>query len=239
MNDGYHAVGSALQAVLHRLNVATKDVVHARTPGYQKHLLTTQSFATQLDKELGRDASLVRSYDATVFEQGRIVPRNDPFAMALQGAGMFTVQTPNGIVYTRNGDFMVDADGGLRTHGGYAVLGVNGPIRIDPASTGAIVIDDKGAISQGEKQIGRLRLVEFEHRHELQRVSDTLFGDPEGAAKPEPAAETIVLSRHLEFPKGSTVSGMVAMIDAARSFEAAQRAARVMDDTFGRLTKQG
>lgn len=239
MNDGYHAVGSALQAVLHQLNIATKDVVHARTPGYQKHLLTTRSFATQLDRELGRDASLVRSYDATVFEQGRVVPRDDPFAMALEGPGMFTVQTPNGLAYTRNGDFMVDADGALRTRGGYEVLGANGPIRIDPASTGAIVVDDKGAISQGEQQIGRLRLVEFEHRHELQRVSDTLFGDRKGAANPQTATETIVRSRHLEFPKGSTVSGMVAMIDAARSFEAAQRAARVIDDTFGRLTKQG
>lgn len=239
MNDSYHAVGSALQAVLQRLNIATTDVVHARTPGYQKHILTTHSFASQLDKELGRDAALVQTADATMFTQGRIVPRDEPFAMALQGTGFFTVNTPDGVAYTRNGDFMVDATGALRTRGGYEVLGKGGPIKIDPASSGAIAIDQDGTITQGETQLGSLRIVEFEHRHELKRVSSTMFSDPQGRANPADATETTVHSRHLELPKASTVSGMVAMIDAARSFEAAQRAARVMDDTYGRLTKQG
>ena len=70
MNDGYHAIGSALNSTLHRLNVATQDVVNARTPGYQKHVLTTSSFVTELDRELGRDASLVRATHATAFELG-------------------------------------------------------------------------------------------------------------------------------------------------------------------------
>ena len=124
MNDGYHAVGSALDTILHRLNVATQDVVNANTPGYQKHTLDIRSFHTELDKQLGREASLVKSVDTTLFAQGRVVPRDDPLAMALDGPGMFVVKTPGGLGYTRNGDFMLSPTGGLVTRAGYEVMGM-------------------------------------------------------------------------------------------------------------------
>ncbi len=239
MNDGYHAIGTALNSTLQRLNIATQDVVNANTPGYQKHSVSTNSFLTELDEQLGRDASLVRTHHTVSFEQGRIVGRDDPFAMALEGPGMFTVQTPKGLAYTRNGDFMVSADGLLRTRAGYEVQGADGPLRFDGVSSSDIVVSPDGTIYNGDARIGRMRVVEFEHRHELQRVSDTLFADPQGKTNPQPATETVVHNRKLEFPRGSTITGMVAMISASRAFEAAQRAARVMDQSYQRLNKQG
>ena len=215
------------------------QLVNARTPGYQKHVLTTSSFVTELDRELGRDASLVRATHATAFEQGRIIARDDPFAMALQGPGMFTVQTPSGLAYTRNGDFTVGTDGTLRTRAGYEVQGADGPLRFDGVSAAGVVVEPDGTIYNGDVQVGKLRIVEFEHRHELQRVSETLFADPDGKTNPQPATETAVHHRNLEFPRGSTITGMVAMIAASRAFESAQRAARVMDESYEKLNKQG
>lgn len=238
MNDGYHAVGSALDSILKRLNVATQDVVNANTPGYQKHVVGTKSFHTELDVALGREASLVKSFNATTFAQGRIVPNPSPYAMALDGPGMFVVKTPAGLGYTRNGDFTVNAQGEITTRAGYPVMGVGAALRIDPTA-GPISIDEQGNVTQGEQTVGRLRLVEFERRQDLARISDTIFDDPNGTANPNAATRTTVRNGALEVPKGSTVSGMVAMIDAARQYEAAQRVAKTMDDSYERLNRQG
>jgi flagellar basal-body rod protein FlgG len=237
MNDGYHAVGSALSAVLRRLEVATKDVINAKTPGYQKHVLTTQSFASDLDRELGRPGALVKTSENVAFIQGSLVPRASDSAIALKGPGFFAIETPDGTAYTRNGDLQIGADGTLRTQAGYPVLGAAGPLRLTPA-LGAMRIEADGAVLQGEAEVGRLRLVEFKDRKQLVPVADTIFQDG-GQAEPNPASETSVHQQYLELPRGSTVSGMVEMIAAGRAFEAAQRVAKVMDETHQRLVRQG
>jgi len=236
MNDGFHAVGSAMSAIIRRLDVATKDTINARTPGYQKHVLTTRSFASDLDRELNRPAAMVRTSEHIAFQQGPLVPHDDPMSIAVRGPGFFAVQTPTGVAYTRNGDLEQGADGTIRTRAGYPVLGPAGPLRVTP-DRGEIRIDETGLVRQGETEIGVLRMVEFKDRSHLVAVGDTLFRD-DGDAGPKPVTETTVHQRHLEIPRGSSVSGMVEMIAAGRAFDAVQRVARVMDQTFERLVRQ-
>lgn len=58
----------------------------------------------------------------TNHSQGNFKVTNAPFDLAIHGSGFFTVQTPNGLRFTRAGDFKVNADGKLVTTDGYPVL---------------------------------------------------------------------------------------------------------------------
>lgn len=61
-------------------------------------------------------------------KQGSLVPTDNTFDLAIQGSGMFGVQSQSGeILYTRNGAFIVDRDGHLVDTKGRYVMGTPNP----------------------------------------------------------------------------------------------------------------
>ena len=66
----------------------------------------------------------------TDFAQGSFKPTGSDSDMALEGKGFFTVETPYGERYTRNGNFTVGVEGYLETKEGYPVLGENGRLYV-------------------------------------------------------------------------------------------------------------
>jgi flagellar basal-body rod protein FlgF len=238
MDDALHAAASAMTAVMRQLEAAAANAVHARTPGYQNRVAVTRSFATALDAQLGREASLVSSSESTSFDQGMLVKSDAPYSVALRGPGFLAVQTPDGTAYTRNGDLALAADGTLMTRSGYPVLGAAGPIRSDPAGVAPTLDPKTGALLQGEQELGTLRVVEFERRDRLVRAGDTLFLAPPEAIERR-AESTEIVAGMLELAPERAVAGMVGLIGAHRDFEAAQRVMSVINRTYERLRGQG
>ncbi|MBE7557478.1 flagellar hook-basal body complex protein [bacterium] len=68
----------------------------------------------------------------TVYENGQMKHTGEPTDVALMGDGFFTLQlhATGGTAYTRNGAFMLDEDGYLRTMEGDYVMGTRGRVRI-------------------------------------------------------------------------------------------------------------
>ena len=62
----------------------------------------------------------------TNFEQGHMKGTGNALDIALDGEGFFSIQTPEGIQYTRKGNFVLNSNGTLVTQGGYPVLGKGG-----------------------------------------------------------------------------------------------------------------
>jgi flagellar basal-body rod protein FlgF len=141
--------------------------------------------------------------------------------VAVRGDSWFAVQALDGTeAYTRAGSFDLSADGTLVTQAGLQVLGDGGPIQLPPNSEPSVAGD--GSISARlpngtSSVVGKLKLVTPEAP--LNRGDDGLFradgGDPLEA---DPAAQ--VLAGALEGSNVSAVGSMVAMIAAARQFEA-------------------
>lgn len=72
---------------------------------------------------------------------------NNTLDVAIDGKGFFAIQTPAGVRYTRNGSFTRSAGGELVTQDGHQVLGLNGPIVLDPAGqAGKVTISEDGRI---------------------------------------------------------------------------------------------
>lgn len=170
--------------------------------------------------------------------QGAFESTGNTFDLAIAGEGFFTIQTPNGVRYTRNGAFFKNQNGTLQDIRGYNLLGTNGlPINI-PANVPQerIVVTPDGSISVMEngqnRRIGQIQFVQFNNRLEIQKQGDNLFyavTDNNGnVAQPQPATGQI-MQGILEKSNTQIVSEMVELIHNHRLYEAGAKSVTTQD----------
>ena len=170
--------------------------------------------------------------------QGAFESTGNTFDLAIAGEGFFTIQTPNGVRYTRNGAFFKNQNGTLQDIRGYNLLGANGlPINI-PANVPQerIVVTPDGSISVMEngqnRRIGQIQFVQFNNRLEIQKQGDNLFyavTDNNGnVAQPQPATGQI-MQGILEKSNTQIVSEMVELIHNHRLYEAGAKSVTTQD----------
>ena len=164
----------------------------------------------------------------TVFTQGGLKATGSVLDLALDGKGFFSIQTPEGVRYTRNGSFTRNEDGELTTHNGHPVLGDGGNIQIEGG--GRITVDEAGNVSVGGIQVGQLRIVAFENPNQLERLSDGLFAPPELGAQESDPENVKVHQGFLEQSNVEAIRTMTEIIDVLRSYEAYQKVIQQMDE---------
>ena len=133
MDRSLYIMASGMLTELARQDRIANDLANASTPGYKRTVATQHAFGDILlqsrrtggpvgDVGLGVEEAGSR-VDLT---QGALRMTDEPLDVALDGDGFFSVATANGVRYTRDGQFRVDAEGKLVTAIGDAVLGTNG-----------------------------------------------------------------------------------------------------------------
>ncbi|MFZ5353343.1 MAG: flagellar hook-basal body protein [Bacillota bacterium] len=167
------------------------------------------------------------------FQQGQLHPTDNPLDLAIQGNGFFTVETPNGERYTRNGEFTLNSEGYLVTKEGYMVLGENGYIRLESKS---ISINESGEVLDNGASTDKLKMVDFNDYKQLSKEGDGLFKmrvqeDLETNLK---AFEGKINQGFIEGSNVNSVKQMVEMITVLRSYEASQRLIRTHDEMLGK-----
>ena len=206
-----------------RLDLAARNLYYGMVPGYRG--------AGELRQADRPTASAVPTDIQTRYagefvdaKPGAIQPTGRALDLALEGDGLFAVETPAGVAYTRAGRFYRARDGVVRNGNGFALLGEDGPIQIPdellPPGV-EIRVDEDGTVRAGGEVVGRLLLRDFPGFRGLRRVQGTLF-IPTGAAAPVPA-KARVLQKSLEQSNVQIVEQMVRTIEAVRAFEAYQK----------------
>jgi flagellar basal-body rod protein FlgG len=213
MADGLYTALSGGAASLDVLDVLANNLANASSHGYK---VDRAVFSEVL--EAARSAPSGRSHVAlrgTVVDttQGALKETRNPLDVAISGQGFFAVQAPQGIRYTRRGDFRLSADGKLVTAAGHDVLGQRGAVKL---TAGDVRIDEKGGVHSGGRQIDRLRIVDLPATS-LRKEGDALF---DSTAAPQPAGAQI-LQGQLEASNVSAVGTMNALMVASRTFELA------------------
>lgn len=234
MTDAKYLAASSMSAIERMLETSTYNTVNAGTPGFQRQRVLMQSFGSFLE-DAGHRAELIGAREMISFEQGDLQSSEQPFAVALEGDGFFVVKGDEGKEYlTRNGDFVPDAEGRLRSRAGFEVVGEGGALLIDPAG-GAVSIGPEGTLVQGERELGRLKLVDVASvdRAKLSAASETMYLVPEGVETT--AATAQVRHGFLEMPRHTGVQGMVEMLIAKKNHESIHRALQALDETQNRL----
>ncbi len=182
---------------------------------------------TQFVGQLGTGSQV---YDTpNDFRSGALQTTGNPLDLAITGnhAAFFTIQTPNGIRYTRNGEFVLDGGGVLRTQDGNAVMGTNGaPIQLQ---SGDFAVGHDGTITQNGISVGQLQLTQFSNLVNLRPEGANNFV-PSGNAGAGPATNVSVQQGFLEKSNSNVVRSMVDLITAERWFDANEKSIKAQDD---------
>lgn len=282
MKDLWVSVSGALAA---QKNVETiaNNVANANTPGFKRDQLAFKEHLTALTKGVD-DADLpakewspddfYRSYGAedayvkvdgsyTIHEQGQLSPTNNPLDLALQGKGFFEVLTPNGVRYTRKGNFSIGKDGSLVTDQGYPVLskinwqdvktipaiaGENrGPASVIPSTEerkitvgqgGKVNISLEGEVYIAGNKIADLSVVEFKDQHALKKEGNAFFINADSENIEKTNSKTAIHQGFVEESNVNAVSEMSNLIKANRHFESIQRAIKAYDSITGRSVNE-
>jgi flagellar basal-body rod protein FlgF len=205
--------------------VLSNNLANINTPGFRGDRV---SFAEALEQAAGKGALRSVAVTSIDLRPGPVETTGNDLDFAVDGAGFFVVQTPQGERYTRGGAFTLDGEGKLVTRSGYPVLTDGGPVVAD---SGDLMVAEDGTVSVGGEPAGRLRLVSFADGRALRRWEGGLF---EAVGRPV-EAEGRILQGHLEGSNVSPVEMLTEMMTALRQFEANQKALREQSDTAEKL----
>jgi len=168
----------------------------------------------------------------TDFGKGPLQQTGNPFDLALDGDGFFSIQTEEGVRYTRNGAFSINPDGVLATGDGDPVMGEGGEITIDGSE---VRFDGSGAVLVDGTEVDRLRIVSISDRAALQKVGKTLFKLDETQGTEEQLGYGGVQQGVLEGSNVNAVKAMTELIEVQRGYESYQKMIQTMGEIDARV----
>jgi flagellar basal-body rod protein FlgG len=221
MERGLYIAASGMLSEMVRQDQIANDLANASTPGYKSDRATQRSFGDMLlaNSVTGQTVGplgLGSRIDSIVTDTTGAPTREtgEPLDFAVVGEGWFGVQTPQGVRYTRNGQFAVSPQGTLIDSMGNQVMGKNGgPVTVgpdgrpDPTQLGVFNVT-------GPRKIGDSYVT--------------------GAAAGQ--ATGIVRQGALEGSNADPSRSMVDMIASFRAFESGQRVIRTIDETLAKAS---
>jgi len=210
-----------------QLDVIANNVANASTAGYRRD-------QALFDTVLGAAMPFAQAESGQIdLAPGTHQLTKNPLNAAIGGDGFFVVQDAEGNeLFTRRGDFRLNAEGQLVLPNGLPVLGQSGALAIPPGSRAELRGD--GTLATENGPIGRLRIVRFAEPAELRKVGGSLIAAGPNAGLEELDNPPI----HVGFVEGSNVNlsaEMVALIQATRSFEASMKSLRINDELTQKL----
>jgi len=201
-----------------KLESVSNNLANAETIGFKKD---TISFDLKFKAQVNKD-----------FSQGSFQTTGNALDVALSGEGFFKIETPEGIRYTRNGNFSLDINGVLVDQNGNPVLGQGGAITIagEEDMEQTLSINQIGEISLGGEVLDTLDVVTFEDKRKLDREAENLLSYRGPTTDEIQVEQTVVQHRVLENSNIQVVDEMVRMIDYNRMFETFSKAIMTFDE---------
>lgn len=244
----YMAAAGAL-AYEKKLQIVSNNLANANTVGFKQDFGNFRLLdAAEIPEQFTGDTPETDFSQADLFWNqfqvhtdyagGSLRNTGNDFDLALVGKGFFCVQTPDGIHYTRKGDFTLNSEGVLVTRNGMPVMGESGEITVDgsenPQRFKRFSVDEEGYVSVDGSQIDRLRIVDFPKPYPLTKVGETLFKSvgPDGAENP--AEDFRVSQGAIELSNVDAVKMMTEMIEVLRGYESYQKIIRSVDEINSR-----
>ncbi len=230
MSSGIYLATAGAVAQSNALDATANNIANATTTGFQADRIT---FREALSGAKSPDTSLVSAGTKRVDTQyGALAQTGNPLDLAIEGDGMFAVDTPNGPRFTRAGNFRLDTEGTLVTVDGFKVRGEGGPIRIPP-DTKVIDVGSDGSVNADGESIGKLELVKYKY-NQLKREGGTLFS---ASGQPDATEPPLVRSGMLESSNVNVVRGVVDLVKVSRTYESLMRVIQGYHDVESRAAR--
>ena len=276
MLRGIYTSASGMLVEQARQDVITNNLANVDTTGFKKDLAIFRDepamdmhriddnrkiFGKKLELDfrpfigkVGTGASIDEI--ATIHEQGIMQNTNNPTDVALIGEGMFAVESPNGIKYTRAGNFRIGSEGFLVDANGNKVMALKEPAIMNKDSiitntdgkfalnasyvpmegVEDFKVDVDGKVYTNGVPTHRLMIVKFDDPGHLKKIGYNYYEPADERAGFGRFAEDTKLEQGmLEKSNVNIVREMVNMITVMRAYESNQKAITTHDATLGTL----
>ncbi|MBI4532204.1 MAG: flagellar hook-basal body protein [Candidatus Latescibacteria bacterium] len=254
MINGIYTSAAGMMPRTESQAVSTNNLANITTTGFKRDVsfrnaLLDARLAVE-DSQGSSDRATKIQQTAVDFSQGLLHRTERDLDVALLGDGFFAVETGQGIRYTRNGSFTMNANGELVTNVGHPVLGQGGKVVI---AGGKVDINEKGDILVGGTFVDRIQVVDFaeeragalwarssgstekgrHYNQVLQKIGDGLYVTRDPDETGIPAGNVTIRQGFLE---GSNVKAIEEMVELLtfnfRIFESNQKSIHAQDETL-------
>lgn len=245
MIRSFYIAGTAMATQADKLDVLTNNLTNVDTSGYKKDKLISRSFSDVLierqndpyvmniSNKLGYQNDGVHIDEiVTDFGQSGFEETARLSDLALEGTGFFVIDTPEGNMYTRDGNFFVNADGDLVTSDGYYLAGQNGHIHV---GAGEFTIDSQGNVVVDGQTVNRVSLATFDDLGALRKNKNNLYTTNQAARMP---ANITVKQGCLETSNVDTSEELVKMMEVTRAFSFNQRVLTMVDQSLEKTVNE-
>lgn len=236
----------SMQNDMKRVDVVGTNLANATTPGYKREMLIERPFVDLMTSSTSTagDALLngtnsISTQVVTDSRAGMMKATGQKLDLALGASGYFEVQTNDGLAYTRQGNFQLDARGRLVTSQGFPVMGKSGEIYL---KTSNLVIDENGnvhdasldrqGLATSDKALAQIKVVAAKNSSALKKIGDGLVVANESAEWAEVGAP-LMKQGHLENSNVSSMEEMVQLMQTMRHFESMQKVTQGYDEMMG------
>lgn len=216
-------------ALSQQIEVTANNIANMSTPGYKTQGILFLDYVTQ-----PKDGQPInQSYDFATYRDlsvGSQLPTSNPLDMAISGDGYFAIQTKDGVRYTRDGSFTMNAERQVVNAQGNALLDDGGSPIVIPLEVNNISISSDGVISGETGTIGRVSLVNFANQQMMKKEGDNLYsagGQPETPVENRRVAQGLVEASNV-----NPVVEMNRMVELMRLFQATQK---MLDNDHDRI----
>jgi len=180
-----------------------------------------------------------------LYTQGNLTQTGNSKDIAINGAGFFQVQMPDGtIAYTRDGSFQTDQQGRLVTSDGFPLQ----PAITLPQNATKLTIGQDGTVSitQGNStntvNIGSIQLATFINPAGLDSIGQNLFQETQSSGAPnvgQPSLNGIgpLQQGFVETSNVNVVQELVNMIQTQRAYEINSKAVTTSDQMLQTLSQ--
>ncbi len=212
-------IGLSQQMAMRRhMDIIANNIANMNTAAYKSESVLFEEYLMHMpEADKGSNKLSFVEDVATIrnLQEGRFETTGNKLDLALEGPGYFTVETPDGPRYTRNGHFKLDDTGKIVTDDGFALLDANGsPITIQATETDITVAKD-GSLSTDKGPKGRIGVVVFAKDGDMNSIGSCLF---ETKQKPEPSQKIEIVQGAIEQSNVQPVIEMTKMMELIQAY---------------------
>ena len=249
---------SGMSAQQTQLDVVSHNLANVSTTGYKRASAVFQDLIYQNQRQVGSSTSEQSQLPTGLhlglgvnvvstsrdFRQGTPQASGKDFDIAINGAGFFQIDLPDGtIAYTRDGTFNPDSTGQLVNASGYPL---SGGITVPPG-TAKMGVSDQGLVEFFDKagaKLGgsNLTLATFINPGGLEPIGQNMFRESVASGNPQTGAPDSngigkTMQGFLEASNVNVVEELVTMIQTQRAYEMNSKAISTSDQMLAKLSQ--